>query len=1543
MFVVKFCAIEGNRLTVRTNAILRYADVLIHVIGIAAFSIFIIRKGLKLVDILRKSIKSCGKVDSPKNCDILGVDWIKEKGRYSMKWKTVYVFVSSTFNDMHAERDLLVKRVFPELRLWCARRKLQLRDIDLRWGVSAADAQENKRVVEVCLRNIDKCRPFFLCFMGQRRGWVPRAEDINPETLEAFPELRSHIGSASVTEMEVIHALLQPMVPAVAPVRHARFYFRDGSYAKELHSEAHKNLYIPGRGFFRTSDKGMDAFKKRIVRQFQTVEYTARWNPDLPSPELTGELSKGRLEDFQAGGDSLEKDVLGWLKDAIQKEYPDHQELAPAASELDRELDRQDTQRFQCGDGYIPRPAEEQALARSLEIAEARPLVLLAQAGCGKTSLLAAFLQKQRQIPVYFRFVGTTPQSFRLEDLSASLTEQWVRDGLLPESVLQYTPVERKLIFSTLCVQAAEVKPFLLVLDGMDQLLGSEDWYNWIPKEMPSGASLLMSLQDTGAALPDTLAVHRLGLMTDPRDKAAMASAYLSGFLKDIDKTQMDQLLAMEGSDNPLYMKIVLNELRQHGSFDTLMELLRRDYGSTPLSAFRQILARVERELNDTFYDAGGAMALFFGCLAYAQQGLDGQIFLWACRNLEGWDENVISDRQVLDLAYGLARELEPFLVQDGNRIALRYDSFRQAIRQGYAELMGQYTNILLAQAFLLRLGHSLEREDVRTTLMHVVDATDDYIHGFFTHPARMVLLIRCGGAEMVAKSCDILVRRRNMTEFADLAKVLRKTAPRLEANPKTLFMELDRFGDHGNCVTGALLSSAMGYDTGILLKPRYAPNASGALCWEYSHLKSTVGCEAWTAPYFVHISDKILKVTDLRTLETVHVMHLPHLFQNSEVLLTAEGDILFLCQRNREYGWIRIFTYRLPDMMPLTQPLTVDCLYGGIWKIHAHEGQVYAIHCQRMDSGRQVDRYTLTCLSTGRVLFQEEIGAKFHYELCGGWFVYRNDGSGDCRVLSLEDGSCLFEDRFLGTEHLEPEVQRRLTPYGKLFANTASMYASAGEKLYIWQGGSRIKPEGGIELMQRMHRLAMKDGVLTLEQTWNERVAHHSSFTVLGDQFLIFESQGYVQIMDADCRLLGKLDLGESIRQTLQSNTRYAMFDGQILMFYNDRIRSYDAELLVSSLEQDLKEGYVGRRSTAIIDDALYVMEQEMERIDLHTLEVAREKHTEDQYTELYDPWNMQGQGLWIGYGVTRNFSIKRQRIMGLFGRYTMPDADCRELRHAFLYRDDENILHVGLLQSDKTKIKHLIEKEEQEFAKLWLRTKPLGKMAYNAWPWTQTDLNAEFATGVLALNPTSVMANGRPYLILPNVYKDQWTIQLCVYDLLDSTFIYKQQVDQHDSGFFDKDNFHPYPGGVIYGYGRKEGKLEALDLTVPKVMRANRRLRILTKDHLAKQVCLYDRNSRELLVYDTATHGMARITTLGEEFEPYQAILLERHVILNQWFNQQDMVKIYDRGTGALLYAQRLEVALVEPMFHEATGTIAMVDNNGRKYFWKVEEYGK
>ena len=47
-------------------------------------------------------------------------------------WKTIRLFVSSTFHDFQVERDILVKKVFPDLRAWCKGRKLHLVEIDLR-------------------------------------------------------------------------------------------------------------------------------------------------------------------------------------------------------------------------------------------------------------------------------------------------------------------------------------------------------------------------------------------------------------------------------------------------------------------------------------------------------------------------------------------------------------------------------------------------------------------------------------------------------------------------------------------------------------------------------------------------------------------------------------------------------------------------------------------------------------------------------------------------------------------------------------------------------------------------------------------------------------------------------------------------------------------------------------------------------------------------------------------------------------------------------------------------------------------------------------------------------------------------------------------------------------------------------------------------------------------------------------------------------------------------------------------------------------------
>ena len=55
--------------------------------------------------------------------------------------RTIRLFVSSTFSDMKAERDVLQREVFPKLRQLCLANGMRFQPIDLRWGVPEEAAQ----------------------------------------------------------------------------------------------------------------------------------------------------------------------------------------------------------------------------------------------------------------------------------------------------------------------------------------------------------------------------------------------------------------------------------------------------------------------------------------------------------------------------------------------------------------------------------------------------------------------------------------------------------------------------------------------------------------------------------------------------------------------------------------------------------------------------------------------------------------------------------------------------------------------------------------------------------------------------------------------------------------------------------------------------------------------------------------------------------------------------------------------------------------------------------------------------------------------------------------------------------------------------------------------------------------------------------------------------------------------------------------------------------------------------------------------------------
>ena len=94
--------------------------------------------------------------------------------------RVVRVFISSTFRDMHAERDYLSRFVFPELRSRCLQRGADFIGLDLRWGVTEEEAQR-EGALAICLKEIERCRPFFVCLLGSRFGWVPPPEEIQQD------------------------------------------------------------------------------------------------------------------------------------------------------------------------------------------------------------------------------------------------------------------------------------------------------------------------------------------------------------------------------------------------------------------------------------------------------------------------------------------------------------------------------------------------------------------------------------------------------------------------------------------------------------------------------------------------------------------------------------------------------------------------------------------------------------------------------------------------------------------------------------------------------------------------------------------------------------------------------------------------------------------------------------------------------------------------------------------------------------------------------------------------------------------------------------------------------------------------------------------------------------------------------------------------------------------------------------------------------------------------------------------------------------------
>ena len=312
----------------------------------------------------------------------------------SSKSRVIRVFLSSTFKDFVEERDLLVKKVFPELRRLCRERQVDLVDIDLRWGITEEEIEQGK-VLPICLEEIKRARPYFICFLGERYGWVPEESEYDLALIAREPWLEEHRGGKSVTEMEVLHGVLNN--PKMT--NRAFFYLRDPKYS-------HAN----GEDYAAESPKHAEKLKrlKELVR-----------------------ASKFPLVENYTDPETLAEKVRNDLRALIEEEYPE--EDVPDALTLERmrhEAYGAARRKFYLG-GDENFDALDSALLDGQD--PSHPILVWGEPGSGKSALLSNWMAHWRiKHPDDYIIFRSMNRDFQYADnpfaLAATIAAELIRE-----------------------------------------------------------------------------------------------------------------------------------------------------------------------------------------------------------------------------------------------------------------------------------------------------------------------------------------------------------------------------------------------------------------------------------------------------------------------------------------------------------------------------------------------------------------------------------------------------------------------------------------------------------------------------------------------------------------------------------------------------------------------------------------------------------------------------------------------------------------------------------------------------------------------------------------------------------------------------------------------------------------------------------------------------------------------------------------------------------------------------------------------------------
>lgn len=328
------------------------------------------------------------------------------------------IFVSSTFRDMHIERDLIQTIICPDLNEKAYQNRIEtVKFQDLRWGIDTdLDLEEDgdKKILEVCLDEIKNNRPYFLLLLGDVYGWIPDGDLVKETGIRYGIYDPSEKVEKSITNLEIDFGFL----------RNPQYAKKSYAYFRNITGDIKGTVYESS-----SKDREKIALLKKEIRKVLPKENIHEYDVIYEDGKLIG------VEKFI---DLVKKDMEALLFDC--------QNLEENISENQREILYHQSQAKEKSTISNARLGIENQILE--DIKDTNILTIKGKSGNGKSTLMSKISRKiAKEYKSIILYCSLTPKTTSTDGLMKIISE-YIKQLLVEKEKLTLSKVRRSFLMT---------------------------------------------------------------------------------------------------------------------------------------------------------------------------------------------------------------------------------------------------------------------------------------------------------------------------------------------------------------------------------------------------------------------------------------------------------------------------------------------------------------------------------------------------------------------------------------------------------------------------------------------------------------------------------------------------------------------------------------------------------------------------------------------------------------------------------------------------------------------------------------------------------------------------------------------------------------------------------------------------------------------------------------------------------------------------------------------------------------------------------------